>query len=184
MGKEFTQDNAYKFYDLQLTLYKTSPRHRFACIYSKKISLGKKGSKTYPLIIKVKSAPAFDLFFLLCAAHFQEEKEERIKRYGWVSSRYLCEVYFNDTDEIKTEIIHGYIGTKLRGSLKRALRWFNVGVNDFFEREDNHYRVSVPKECITIDRSVYEFGLCEARDNNFGEQREGKFRDIWAALNK
>lgn len=177
-------DEVLPHHRVYLMLYKTSPRHRFVSLYRESVPLGHTGSKSHPLMVKIKSGPAFDMLFLLCSAHFRERVDGKIKSYGWVSLRYLCEVYFNDSEEIRAEILHGYIGTKLRGTLRKAFSIVGLDAHDVLEREDNHYRIAVPKENLMLDVSLREFGLCcETKDREFGSHRDDAFRAVWEEVN-
>lgn len=125
------------FSTLNLILFKTSPRHRFVTLYDDKIPLLHYGSRVKPVILKIKSGPAFDMLFLLCFLKKTQEKE-------WMDAEFLSRIYFGD--EVSLDTIHNYMESKLRGTLRKALKKvFGIDVTDFIAREDHHYHLALTK---------------------------------------
>lgn len=146
-----------RFSGLRLMLFKTSPRHRFVLLYDKKIPMGNYGSRAKPVIVKFKSGPAYDMLFLLGFLKKHHEKD-------WADAEFLSQVYFGD--EVSLDTVHNYVESKLRGTLRKALKKvFSIEATDFIEREDHHYHLALTKENIEIDKSVFEFGIPQEGDD-------------------
>lgn len=106
------------------------------------------------------------MLFLLCV--FKKHRENE-----WVDAAELCRIYFGD--DVSCDVIHNYMESKLRGTLRKPLKkTFDIDVTDFIERENNCYRVALTKNTMDIDKSVLLYGVPQESD----AERLKRFREI------